>query len=161
MTTFQKPGPPQVAGDVAPTASQDAFRNAMRQLAGGISVATVGEGDDRAGLTATSVTSLSVDPPTLLVCVNLSSSSLPLLDRYRRFGVNLLGHEHRAVADRFASRAGEKGLQEVRRCNLGHAGDWSARASRGARLAGLRGRRDHLPLLARDHHRPCCRGADR
>lgn len=88
---------------------QDAFRHAMRQLAGGISVITVGDGKDRTGLTATSVTSLSVDPPTLLVCVNLSSSSWPLIERYGRFGVNLLAHEHRAVADRFAGRGGEKG----------------------------------------------------
>ncbi len=89
--------------------TQDIFRRAMRELAGGVSVITVGEGEDRTGLTATSVTSLSTEPPTLLVCVNQSSSSWPMLSKYGRFGVNFLGSDHRHVADRFAGRGGVKG----------------------------------------------------
>lgn len=92
-------------------AGSDTFRQAMRQLAGGTSVITVGEGDHRTGLTATSVTSLSAEPPTLIVCVNLSASSWPLLEREGRFGVNVLTDRHQAVAERFAGRGGEKGLR--------------------------------------------------
>ena len=43
----------------------DAFRLAMRDLASGVSLITHGVGDQRTGLTATSVASLSTDPPTI------------------------------------------------------------------------------------------------
>ena len=43
------------------------FRAAMRQLTGGVSVITVGRGKDITGMTVTSVSSLSVDPPSLIV----------------------------------------------------------------------------------------------
>ena len=51
-------------------ADRQGFRDAMRQLASGVCVVTLGAGDERKGLTATSVSSLSAEPPTLLVCVN-------------------------------------------------------------------------------------------
>ena len=92
-------------GDV-PT---DAFRSAMRALAGAVSVITAGQGDSRTGFTATSVTSLSVTPPTLLVCLNRDSSSRPTLETHRSFCVNILAHDQSHVADRFAGRGGAKG----------------------------------------------------
>lgn len=45
-----------------------AYRLAMRRFAGNVSVITVGSGDRRSGLVATSTVSLSVDPPLMLVC---------------------------------------------------------------------------------------------
>ena len=100
---------------LANTLSQDdqaaraAFTNGMRHLLGAVSVVTASVGPERNGLTATSVTSLSADPPSLIVCVKQSASGLPLIRRAQRFGVNVLGHSHRAVADRFAGRFGHKG----------------------------------------------------
>ncbi len=85
------------------------FRSGMRDLAGGVSVITVGEGEDRTGLTATSVTSLSVDPPSLLVCVNRNSSTWSALGRHGAFAVNLVRARHAALAERFAGRGGLKG----------------------------------------------------
>jgi flavin reductase (DIM6/NTAB) family NADH-FMN oxidoreductase RutF len=86
-----------------------AFRQAMRRLAGGVGIITVGSGADRTGLTATSVTSLSAEPPRLLVCINRNASAWPLLAEYGTFGVNLLDSNQHDVADRFAGRNGEKG----------------------------------------------------
>jgi flavin reductase (DIM6/NTAB) family NADH-FMN oxidoreductase RutF len=51
------------------------FRGAMRHLVGAVSVITVGRGDDVTGMTVTSVSSLAVDPPSLIVSVNRSASS--------------------------------------------------------------------------------------
>lgn len=85
------------------------FKSAMRSLTGGVSVITVGRGRDITGMTVTSVSSLSVDPPTLIVSVNRSSSSWPLLQRYRAFGVNILGAEQLGVAERFSGKDGIKG----------------------------------------------------
>jgi flavin reductase (DIM6/NTAB) family NADH-FMN oxidoreductase RutF len=89
--------------------SEGEFRDAMRQLAGGVSVITVGRGEDISGMTVTSVASLAVDPPSLIVSINRASSSWPLFERYRSFGVNILKADQLAVAERFDGRNGRKG----------------------------------------------------
>jgi flavin reductase (DIM6/NTAB) family NADH-FMN oxidoreductase RutF len=85
------------------------FRDAMRHLAGGVSVITVGRGNDITGMTVTSVSSLSVDPPTLIVSVNRRASSWPLLTRYGAFGVNIVSADQLDVAERFSGKDGLKG----------------------------------------------------
>jgi flavin reductase (DIM6/NTAB) family NADH-FMN oxidoreductase RutF len=85
------------------------FRGAMRHLVGGVSVITVGQGQDISGMTVTSVSSLSTDPPSLIVSINRSASSWPLLLRERVFGVNILTADQLDVAERFAGRDGVKG----------------------------------------------------
>ncbi|MEY9603353.1 flavin reductase (DIM6/NTAB) family NADH-FMN oxidoreductase RutF [Bradyrhizobium japonicum] len=85
------------------------FRGAMRHLTGGVSVITAGRGKDITGMTVTSVTSLSVEPPTLLVSINRDASSFPLIRRYGAFGVNILAADQLDVAERFAGKGGLKG----------------------------------------------------
>src|SRR6266849_7338235 len=85
------------------------FRSAMRHLAGGVSVITVGRGKDITGMTVTSVSSLSVDPPTLIVSINRESSSWPLLKRHGFFGVNILTADQLDIAERFTGKDGLKG----------------------------------------------------
>jgi flavin reductase (DIM6/NTAB) family NADH-FMN oxidoreductase RutF len=85
------------------------FRGAMRHLTGGVSVITAGRGKDITGMTVTSVASLSVDPPTLLVSINRDASSFPLIRRYGAFGVNILAADQLDVAERFAGKGGLKG----------------------------------------------------
>jgi flavin reductase (DIM6/NTAB) family NADH-FMN oxidoreductase RutF len=93
--------------DVAP----GDFRDAMRHLAGGVSVITVGRGKDITGMTVTSVSSLSVDPPSLIVSINRASSSWPLLKRHGFFGVNILTADQVDVAERFTGKGGLKGAE--------------------------------------------------
>ncbi|MBR0792180.1 flavin reductase family protein [Bradyrhizobium manausense] len=93
-----------------PVSSAD-FRGAMRHLTGGVSVITAGRGKDVTGMTVTSVTSLSVDPPTLLVSINRDASSFPLIRRYGAFGVNILAADQLDVAERFAGKDGLKGAE--------------------------------------------------
>ena len=85
------------------------FRGAMRHLTGGVSVITAGRGKDITGMTVTSVTSLSVEPPTLLVSINRDASSFPLIRRHGAFGVNILNADQLDVAERFAGKGGLKG----------------------------------------------------
>lgn len=85
------------------------FRNAMRQLTGGVSVITAGRGKDISGMTVTSVSSLSVDPPALIVSINREASSWPLVKRYRFFGVNILTADQVDIAERFTGKGGLKG----------------------------------------------------
>jgi flavin reductase (DIM6/NTAB) family NADH-FMN oxidoreductase RutF len=89
--------------------SSDDFRSALRNLAGGVSVITAGHGKEITGMTATSVLSLSIDPPSLIVCINRESSSWRLLRAYGFFGVNILAADQRDIAERFAGKDGLKG----------------------------------------------------
>ena len=90
------------------------FRGAMRQLASGVSVITHGAGAESAGLTVTSVSSLSADPPTLIVCINRASASYSGLARGTPFGVSVLGADQQEFADRFAGRTDLKGVERFR-----------------------------------------------
>lgn len=112
----------------------DVFRQAMRSFAGNVSVITVGEGEERSGLVATSTVSLSVEPATMLVCVNRSASSWPLFARYRHFGVNALRPDQQAIAERFSGKGGVKGTE---RYALGEwrAGETGAPLLQGAAVA--------------------------
>ena len=91
------------------TVSSADFRGAMRHLTGGVSVITAGRGRDITGMTVTSVTSLSVEPPTLLVSINRDASSFPLIKRHGAFGVNILNADQLDIAERFAGKGGLKG----------------------------------------------------
>lgn len=113
-TTINVPPPAASASAAA------SLRHAMRQVAGGVSVITVGTGTDRTGLTVTSATALSLDPPTIIVCVNRTASAWPVLRRYGHFCMNVLGAHHGEVADRFAGRDGAKGTARY------VGADWSA-----------------------------------
>jgi flavin reductase (DIM6/NTAB) family NADH-FMN oxidoreductase RutF len=99
------------------------FRGAMRQLTGGVSVITAGRGRDISGMTVTSVSSLSVDPPTLIVSINRGASSWPLLKRYGAFGVNILTSDQIDIAERFAGKDGLKGTERFA------GAEWTTRAS--------------------------------
>jgi flavin reductase (DIM6/NTAB) family NADH-FMN oxidoreductase RutF len=91
--------------------SSDDFRGAMRHLAGGVSVITAGRGNEITGMTVTSVSSLSVDPPTLIVSVNREASSWPALKRHGFFGINILGADQLEIAERFSGKGGLKGAE--------------------------------------------------
>jgi flavin reductase (DIM6/NTAB) family NADH-FMN oxidoreductase RutF len=99
------------------------FRSAMRHLAGGVSVITVGRGKDITGMTVTSVSSLSVDPPTLIVSINRESSSWPLLKLHGFFGVNILTADQLDIAERFTGKDGQKGAERFA------GAQWMTRAS--------------------------------
>ncbi|PDT73418.1 flavin reductase family protein [Bradyrhizobium sp. C9] len=79
------------------------FRLVMRRLAGGVCVITAGSGDDITGMTVTSLTSLSASPPRLLVSINRQASSFEPIARHRLFGVNILGSDQQALAERFSN----------------------------------------------------------
>lgn len=79
-----------------------AFRQAMRRLAATVSVITLRHPEGRHGITATAVTSLSMEPPSLLVCVNQAGYFHALLEQETRFCVNLLHAENADICTAFA-----------------------------------------------------------
>ncbi len=82
----------------------DDFRQALGHFPTGVTVVTAWDADRRAtGLTASSFTSVSLDPPLILICVAHKAQSYPAIKAGGRFAVNILttGQEH--VSRRFAT----------------------------------------------------------
>lgn len=95
-------------------ASGDQLKQALRRLGGGISVITTGEGDFRTGATVTSATALSIDPPRMLVSLNSSSSTWPILRETGSFAVNIPSNDQQSVAENFAGYGGLRGIERYR-----------------------------------------------
>ena len=99
-------------GDVpaaGPNIDPTLLKSAMRTVSGAVSVISAGVGPDRTGATVTSATALSVEPPTMIVNINRTSSTFPIISRYGHFCVNILASEHQAIANRFSGFGGTKG----------------------------------------------------
>lgn len=80
------------------------FKRGMRRLAAGVFVITTAEQDVPHGFVATAVSSISVEPePSLLVCVNRSSSTHDVIQRTGIFCANLLSSHDVELARRFSS----------------------------------------------------------
>lgn len=78
------------------------FRSAMRRLAATVNIITVRDGGRPMGMAATAVSSLSADPPSVLVCVNQSASIHNLLVGAETFCVNILHQDQHDVARVFS-----------------------------------------------------------
>ena len=77
------------------------FRTGLRRLAASVAVVTCGEGEAAAGMTVTSVVSLSFDPPSLIVCVNRAARLNRLLRQSPGFRVTWLRRGQEDVARAF------------------------------------------------------------
>ena len=84
------------------TISAEEFKQGMRRLGSAVNIVTSGHSDMCAGLTATAVTSLSAEPPRLLVCVNRQGTTYETISKSRIFAINVLGIEHKDLAMQFA-----------------------------------------------------------
>jgi flavin reductase (DIM6/NTAB) family NADH-FMN oxidoreductase RutF len=82
------------------------FKKTLGHLPAGITVLTlVDEGGTAWGMTASSVTSLSLDPPMVLACVGDDAAIRHAIVKATFFGVNVLAGHQAEVAKRFADRA--------------------------------------------------------
>ena len=97
-----------------PHVEADEFRSAMRNLASGVAIVTTGTGEARRGLTASSVTSLCMDPPCLLVSVNTKSETHDSILANGYFGISLLRNGQQALARLFAGLTGINGADRFR-----------------------------------------------
>jgi flavin reductase (DIM6/NTAB) family NADH-FMN oxidoreductase RutF len=80
------------------------FRHVLSHFASGVTIVTTCDADARpAGLTASAFTSVSLDPPLVLVCVDHKSQTYPALLERGRFAVNILASDQKELSRRFAS----------------------------------------------------------
>ena len=87
----------------------DDFRKVLGHFAAGVTVITTADGEGRpTGLTATAFTSVSLEPPLILVCVSHKSQSYGALLERGQFAVNFLRHEQEDISKRFATQRLDK-----------------------------------------------------
>jgi flavin reductase (DIM6/NTAB) family NADH-FMN oxidoreductase RutF len=92
----------------------DELRHAIGHLATGVTVVTSLDQDGRpVGTTASAVSSLSLDPPLLLVCLERRSVTLDALRRHGAFAVNVLAAGQHEVSANFARSGGLASWQGV------------------------------------------------
>jgi len=87
----------------------DDFKNALASWASGVSVVTVNEEGQLYGLTVSSFSSVSLDPPLILVCLANSNRMPSMVDRTGSFAVSILERGQEAASNYFASRGREPG----------------------------------------------------
>jgi flavin reductase (DIM6/NTAB) family NADH-FMN oxidoreductase RutF len=92
--------------DVEPldVVEQAVFRDVIGSFASGVTVITTKLDGTDLGTTASAVSSLSMDPPMLLICMNRTSETGQAVSRTGRFVVNILGEEQSDVAMQFATK---------------------------------------------------------
>jgi flavin reductase ActVB len=98
--------------------------DAMARVPSPVTVVTTADSAGRRwGFTATSFTSLSLDPPLVLVCLNRTASTHPAFTSARQLMINVLAHEHADVARRFACRGTDRfSGGDMEPCELGLPG---------------------------------------
>jgi flavin reductase (DIM6/NTAB) family NADH-FMN oxidoreductase RutF len=102
---------PRLSGGV--TAAE--LRDAMGHFATGVTIVTsISEDGEPVGTTANAVTSLSLDPPLVLVCFDLGSTTLDAIRGHGAFAVNVLGARQQHLSSNFARRGLEAAWDEVR-----------------------------------------------
>jgi flavin reductase (DIM6/NTAB) family NADH-FMN oxidoreductase RutF len=92
------------------------FRKVLGTFATGVTVITTGGTDEPYGMTANAFSSLSLDPPLVLVCVMSGTAGSESITRNGVFAVNILSADQEALSRYFASRdrpRGEAAFREV------------------------------------------------
>jgi flavin reductase (DIM6/NTAB) family NADH-FMN oxidoreductase RutF/DNA-binding GntR family transcriptional regulator len=84
------------------------FRQVVGHLASGVTVLTTSDGVVDSGMTASSVTSLSLDPPMMLACVNNAVPTAQAIKRNGRFAINILREGQEEMAYQFAAPSADK-----------------------------------------------------
>lgn len=87
--------------------SDQKFRDVIGRFASGVTVITTQDTSDF-GSTASAVTSLSTDPPMLIVCLNRSSTTAAAVVASRKLAVNILAEDQSELASHFARRSQNK-----------------------------------------------------
>ena len=114
-----------MSADTAPGTGVPAaeFRAAMGHFATGVTVVTSVDADGApVGTTANAVTSLSLDPPLILVCFDLSSLTLAAIRKHGAFAVNVLAAEQQHLSAGFARRGLSAAWDHVRHHRHGPTG---------------------------------------
>ena len=84
------------------------LRVAMRKWATGVTIVTAQDQGIRHGMTVSSFTSVSLEPPLVLVSLERGTKTHELVEKSGRFGVSILAEQYLSISDRFAGRQTEQ-----------------------------------------------------
>lgn len=87
------------------TVDAENLRKTMRQWGSGVTVVTVAHDGKRAGVTASSFTSVSLEPPLVLVCLQNYIESFKLIELAGHFGISILTSGQAKLSQQFAGFA--------------------------------------------------------
>ena len=93
--------------------SEAAFRRAMRHVATGVTVVTSLRDGEPRGITVNALASVSLEPPSLLICINREARSYLFISTSRVFCVNVLAGEQRELAEHFAGKVRDRQFDDV------------------------------------------------
>ena len=83
------------------------YRKTMSSFATGVTVVTtLDENEFIHGMTANSFTSVSLDPPTVLVCIGHTRNTITHVNNTNEFAINILSDKQKHIADYFAKEQG-------------------------------------------------------
>jgi flavin reductase ActVB len=88
--------------------SKEAFRDALARFASGVVVAAAHTPEGPIGFTATAFSSLSLEPPLVLLCVAKKASVYPPILEVERVGISVLHSDQRWIAEQFARHGVER-----------------------------------------------------
>jgi len=91
-----------------PEIDSSTFRDVVGRFASGVTVITACDGGQDFGMTASAMSSLSLDPPMILICVNRRAASRQAISHARVFGVNILHEDQASLAVHFATPQADK-----------------------------------------------------
>jgi flavin reductase (DIM6/NTAB) family NADH-FMN oxidoreductase RutF len=100
------PGRAQQDEPAPPTVGADVYREVMRRWPSGVTVVTMPTPQGPHGMTASAFTSVSINPPLVLVVVDKRWRSHAMIWDAGSFCVNILGEDQAPLSDRFAGRLG-------------------------------------------------------
>ncbi|HSY00308.1 MAG TPA: flavin reductase family protein, partial [Streptomyces sp.] len=101
MTATSRLRPPLLA-------SPDLLRSVFRRHAAGVAVITARDAGGPVGFTATSLTSVSAEPPLLSFGIGTGASSWPVISEAEYVGVHILGEHQRELAATFARSGADR-----------------------------------------------------
>jgi 3-hydroxy-9,10-secoandrosta-1,3,5(10)-triene-9,17-dione monooxygenase reductase component len=84
-----------------------AFRDVCGRFVTGVSVVTSFGPEGPSGMTANAITSLSLEPPLMVVCFDRTARTLAAVEHSGRLGIQFLAHDQEEIAGRFASKLPE------------------------------------------------------
>ena len=94
---FQTMGKPSMSSTVS-----EALRLTMRLWSCGVTVVTSSDGEERTGMTASSFTSIALEPPLVLVCLHKAAPTTALIERTGVMGISILSVDQEHLSSQFA-----------------------------------------------------------
>ena len=95
--------------DLMAPVTSDEFRRACGRFATGVTIATIFDSQGLPhGLTVSSFTSVSLDPPLILICLGHKVTVIETFRKARAFGINILSAAQQPLSDRFARKGHDR-----------------------------------------------------